>query len=296
MTEKALIAIAESSTALDVADLLRRERFEITVAPDAITAVAGARRERPDLIVLAATLPGGRGAHVLQRIRTNATTAVTSVVGLASSGDESRELIGAGANAITARPIEEMLLLAAVDSAMACPAGPAIAPAFALADAPRLAAVHAAGLSGTPPEEMFDRYTRLVARLLDAPTALFTLVDDSRQFIKSGVGLDLPPQFGNRQIPLTHSFCQWVVADRTVLSVDDARLHPTLRANQAVPELDFIAYCGVPVMTHEGHAVGALCAVDSKPHSWTAEDVSLLNDLAASLGSEIELHRLRASA
>lgn len=295
MTEKALIAVPESASCLEVADVLRQERFEITVAPDAIAAVAAARRERPDLVILAASMPGGSGARVLQRLRTNAATAVTSVVGLATSAQESRDFIAAGANAITARPVEAMLLLAAVDSALSRPATAVVAPSFALADAARLAAVRSTGLLDTPPEEVFDRYTRLVTRLLDAPAALFTLVEEDRQFIKSSTGSTRPPAFAT-ETPLSYSICQWAVADQTILSVDDARLHPTLRLNKAVQDLNVVAYCGAPVVTRDGHAVGALCAVDSRPHSWTADDVSLLADLAASLGSEIELHRLRATA
>lgn len=42
----------------------------------------------------------------------------------------------------------------------------------------------------TPPEEAFDRITRLVGEVLGVPIALVSLVDDDRQWFKSKFGLD----------------------------------------------------------------------------------------------------------
>ena len=59
----------------------------------------------------------------------------------------------------------------------------------ALADPRRLAAVHD---TGTPPEESFDRLTRLAARLTGAPMSFISLLDAGRDFYKSAYGLDEP--------------------------------------------------------------------------------------------------------
>ena len=55
-----------------------------------------------------------------------------------------------------------------------------------------------------------------------------SLVDRHRQFFKSQVGLPEPTATA-RETPLTHSFCQWVVADQHELVVPDARVHPLLK-------------------------------------------------------------------
>ena len=47
----------------------------------------------------------------------------------------------------------------------------------------------------------------------------------------------------------------------------DARLHPALRDNLAVPELGVVAYAGMPLTDLEGRVLGSLCAIDDKPHS-----------------------------
>jgi hypothetical protein len=61
----------------------------------------------------------------------------------------------------------------------------------ALRDPERLAALHASGLLDTPPEEAFDRLARLAARVVGAPIALVSLLDDRRQFFKSQIGSSL---------------------------------------------------------------------------------------------------------
>ena len=152
----------------------------------------------------------------------------------------------------------------------------------------RLAALRRTGLLGNLPEESFDRLARLGARLLDTPVALVSLVSEEGQFFKGCVGLP-EPWATERRTPLSHSFCQHVVSTGEALVVVDAREHPLVRDNLAVPDLGVIAYAGVPLRTRDGHVLGSLCAIDGQPRQWTEDDVQTLQDLAASVVSEIEL-------
>jgi PAS domain S-box-containing protein len=157
----------------------------------------------------------------------------------------------------------------------------------------RLAALARTALLDTPPEEAFDRLTRMAARLLGAPVSLLTLVTDDRQFFKSAMGLP-EPWASRRSAPLSHSFCRQVAISGEPLIVEDARRHPLLRANPAVREFGWIAYAGVPLVTRDGGLVGSFSVVDGMPRLWSERDVTLLRDLAACAASEIEL-RLRES-
>ena len=71
--------------------------------------------------------------------------------------------------------------------------------------------------------------------------------------------------------------------------VEDAREHPFLRENLAIRDLAVIAYLGVPLITSRGIEIGALCAIDTSPRVWSAEEVAILRDLAATAVSLIEM-------
>lgn len=154
----------------------------------------------------------------------------------------------------------------------------------------RLAALRQTALLDTPPEEGFDRLTRMAARLLGAPTALISLVTDERQFFKSTTGLP-EPWATRRTAPLSFSFCSTVAGTGEPLVVEDARRHPLLRHSQALRELGWVAYAGVPLIGREGHVLGSFCVVDHTPRLWSERDIALLQDLAASVITEIELRR-----
>jgi formate hydrogenlyase transcriptional activator len=155
----------------------------------------------------------------------------------------------------------------------------------------RLDALRRTSLLDSPPEEAFDRLTRLATTVLRVPVALVSLVDGDRQFFKSQCGLS-EPLASSRQTPLTHSFCKHAVGSREPLVVADARRDPRFGHNHAFSELGVIAYAGIPLITSEGDALGTFCVVDRRPHDWTEEEIGILRVLATSTMSEIELRRL----
>ncbi|GAC1651548.1 MAG: ATP-binding protein [Herpetosiphon sp.] len=157
-----------------------------------------------------------------------------------------------------------------------------------ITDPERLAALRSYQMLDTPAEEAFDRYTRLATTMLRAPIALVSLVDGDRQFFKSCVGLP-EPYSSHRQTPLSHSFCQYTVDRAQPLVVTDARLDPLLKDNLAIPDLNVIAYAGMPLITSRGYVLGSLCVIDSRPRVWTASEQAILADLAAAVVTEIEL-------
>ena len=139
-------------------------------------------------------------------------------------------------------------------------------------------------------DECFERYARMVRRLLDVPTALVTILEPDRQVFPGAVGLPEPWQ-STRETPLTHSFCQYVVADRGPLVITDARVDARLKDNLAIPDLGVIAYAGFPLRDASGDVVGSLCAIDSVPHAWTERELLQLEDLALSCSAELALRQ-----
>jgi len=162
--------------------------------------------------------------------------------------------------------------------------------AAAARDPDRLDALRATGLLDSDVTPSFDRLARVAAHVLNAPVALVSLVESDRQFFKSCLGLP-EPWASRREAPLSHSFCQHAVASREPLLVDDSREHELLRDNPAIRDMGVIAYAGIPLIDAEGHALGTLCVIDSRPRHWTTHQVQLLSDLAASVVTEITLAR-----
>jgi hypothetical protein len=159
----------------------------------------------------------------------------------------------------------------------------------------RLKALRDTRLLDSAAEEAFDRLARLASRLLNAPVALISLVDDERQFFKSCIGL-AEPWNSARETPLSHSFCRHALDSPEPLVIEDARTHPLVRDNPAIRDVDVVAYAGVPLVTQSGHALGTLCVIDHQPRSWTADQIETLKTLTAAAVSEIELARVRTAA
>ena len=167
------------------------------------------------------------------------------------------------------------------------------AEAASIADPTRLAVLRATHLLDSPPEEAFDRLTRLASKLVDAPLALVNLVDDHRQFSKSCFAPAAWPS--DREAPLADSYCKWAVIEREPVAIADARADERVRSSAMVIELGVLSYLGIPLLTPDGFALGTLCVAGFEPRDWTDEEVRTLQDLAASAVNEIVL-RLDARA
>ena len=157
-----------------------------------------------------------------------------------------------------------------------------------LSDPERLMALSKTGMLDPGAEEAFDRITRLATRLLGVEVSLMSMVDDQKQFFKSHDGL--PQDLAcDPQTPLSHSFCQYVVASDRGLAVHDARTHPLLAKNGAVDDMNVIAYLGEPIHAPNGKPIGSLCAIHTDIRLWSAADAQTLRDLAAFVENELEL-------
>lgn len=156
-------------------------------------------------------------------------------------------------------------------------------------DPARLQAVRDTGLLDTPPEESFDRLTRLATMLLEVPATFVSLVDAERDFYKSAVGFD-EPLASERELK-GRTFCHFALLSPRPLLLDDVLALPGLAAVPTVRTLGVRAYAGVPLVTPDGQILGSFCAVDMQPRQWTERDVAVLTELAHATLREITLRQ-----
>ena len=153
-------------------------------------------------------------------------------------------------------------------------------------EAERLRALESYRVMDTPPESSFDDLTTLVARILDVPIALVSLVDADRQWFKSRYGLDAP------ETPRDISFCGHVVAEQELLVVPDAFEDNRFHDNPLVtgdPRVRF--YAGVPLRTPDGHILGTLCAIDHEARQVSEDQLDTLSILGRQVADQLELRR-----
>jgi len=98
---------------------LRAAGYHVTIALDAITAIAAARREPPDLIVLDIGLPGGDGLTVLRSFKFVASLASIPVIILTARDMSLKEkAMSSGAYAFFQKPADNDELLATIVDAL----------------------------------------------------------------------------------------------------------------------------------------------------------------------------------
>jgi len=158
-------------------------------------------------------------------------------------------------------------------------------------EAARIAALRAYEVLDTPPEACFDDLTRLAARICDAPIALLSLVDESRQWFKSRVGVEVPSTA--RDV----AFCAYAILEPDVMVVPDALADERFADNPLVTgEPTIRMYAGAPLLTAEGHALGTLCIIDRRPRDLDDDQIESLRVLAQQTVSQLELRRVLRQA
>lgn len=162
-------------------------------------------------------------------------------------------------------------------------------------DPRRLAAVHESGLLGTPPEDTFDDLAGLAAIIIDVPLAFVTVVDDTRSFWKSTIGLDIP-DIDRRQNPIRDSFCKYLIAAGGPVVLDDVVADPRVRDNPTVAHLGVGAWAGYPIHAPGGEILGGFCVVSHEPRRWSDRELHTLATLSRAVSNEIALRAALTTA
>jgi PAS domain S-box-containing protein len=134
-----------------------------------------------------------------------------------------------------------------------------------------------------------NRIAELAARLLAAPSAQISLLTDVEHVVG---GRGLPADWVGSERPLADSFCALTVGQAAPLVVTDAEQDDRVSALPLVVSGHVMAYLGVPLVTDNGHAIGALCVMSPAPREWSSADLEVLDHLATPALAELQLAAL----
>ncbi len=161
-------------------------------------------------------------------------------------------------------------------------------PAVPANEAQRLEALQRYDILDTPPEQAFDDLTLLASLVCEAPVAMVNLVADERQWTKASLG-PVP-----REMPRRLSFCAHsILQPERLMEVADAMQDERFAHNPLVTRADGVRfYAGVPLVTPDGHALGSLCVLDTRPRQLDDRQREALKALGRQVVTQLELRRL----
>lgn len=138
----------------------------------------------------------------------------------------------------------------------------------------------------TPTELSFDDLTELASAICGTPIAAISLIDSDRQWFKSIRGVDAFLTEAPRDI----SFCGHAIHETEVFVVNDALSDERFSDNPLVTgELNVRFYAGAQLVAPNGHAIGSLCVIDSKPRELTEQQKAGLETLSKQVMAQMEL-------
>ncbi|KQO54546.1 diguanylate cyclase [Methylobacterium sp. Leaf85] len=121
-------------------------------------------------------------------------------------------------------------------------------------DAERLTALRSCHVIGAAPDAGLERIVAVTAASLGMPMAWVSLVDDEVSWLVARIGVDL------HRLPRHGQPCERVLTQSgiVVVNADDEGL-----LFRDLPGVRF--HAGAPLITAEGHCIGSLCVLDTKP-------------------------------
>ena len=152
----------------------------------------------------------------------------------------------------------------------------------------RLAALRALNILDTTPEIAYDEIAELAAQICGCPVAYISFIDDDRRWLKAKYGL--PSNI--KDAPRETAVCSTTICGIDVLIVSDMTQDPRFDSSPMVvgdPHCRF--YCGLPLITNEGYALGTLCVMDFEPRQLSFEQIESMRRLSRQVLTQLELRR-----
>ena len=153
----------------------------------------------------------------------------------------------------------------------------------------RLSALASIDILDTSPEPVYNAITRLAADYFQADTVLLGFADESRVWIKSSWGEQI------RELPRSGSIFDKVLAANGPVVVPDMCQLPEFGSQRfMLRRVQVASFASVPVRSPDGEILGVLTIYAGRTRrAMAADELHMLECMAAMVASELELRRLR---
>jgi CheY-like chemotaxis protein len=154
-------------------------------------------------------------------------------------------------------------------------------------EASRLESLQSFRILGTSREQAFDDILRLATVICDTPIGKIGFVDQERVWLKAKIGFEFD------EIPRERSFSAHAILRPDILIVPDPIADEMFANNLLVTEIGVRFFAGMPLITSDHQAIGAISVMDRVPHLMTEEQINSLQILARRVVGELETRRAR---
>lgn len=137
-----------------------------------------------------------------------------------------------------------------------------------------------------------DPVVQIAVRVFGMPVAAVNMIGSDHVFFAAATGI------GDVDMGRDVSFCAHAIAQDGVMVVGDASRDERFHDNPLVTARNGVRfYAGVPLLSVEGQALGALCIIDSQPHEdFSSDDCERLKELARMASDRLELRRIEVAS
>jgi adenylate cyclase len=140
----------------------------------------------------------------------------------------------------------------------------------------------------TAPEIPYDEIGEIAAQICGCPVSYVSFIEEDRFWFKAKYGL--PADF--LACPREIAFCSVTICGQDLVNASDLSTDPRYKDFPfVVGDPNFRFYCGMPLVTREGYAIGTVCVMDFVPRELSAEQLESVKRLARQLMVQLEHRR-----
>jgi GAF domain-containing protein len=151
----------------------------------------------------------------------------------------------------------------------------------------RMALLREYQILDTASEQDYDDIVAVAAFICGVPMATISFVDNHRQWFKARIGVK------HQETPREVAFCAHTILSDEPMIIRDALEDHRFSESPLVREEPRIRfYAGFPLTSPEGLALGALCAIDSRPRELNEGQTLAMKALSRQVIRIMEMRRL----